>query len=203
MAFDPTTVTVTDFQNQFYRGFFYLPTWVNTTAYNVGTLVYYSVNDQFYTCILANTGQLPTNTTYWSPAVANKYDFVWDQDITNAFAEALTSFAQPSQMTDATANLVYLYLSAHFLVNDIRANGVSSQFNAPLSSRAVGNVSEAYKVPDWMMKPSFSFYTTTYYGFKYLIMIRPYLIGNLFVVPTPRHALETVAGLQLTLTNGG
>lgn len=39
------------------------------TTYAVGAVVIYL--EQLYKCILGSTGNLPTNTTYWSPLVSN------------------------------------------------------------------------------------------------------------------------------------
>jgi len=46
----------------------YFERWVNTTAYVVGDIV---TNDDgyVYTCLVANTNQLLTSTTYWSPMI--------------------------------------------------------------------------------------------------------------------------------------
>lgn len=40
-------------------------TWNSGTAYTVGQASQYSVNGNYYICIQNNTGQLPTNTSYW------------------------------------------------------------------------------------------------------------------------------------------
>lgn len=204
MTITPDDLTVADFKAQFYRGFDYLPDYSNTTTYNAGDLVFYETNQLFYTCKTNGTvGQVPTNATYWTLTDANKYDFIWDADIEEAFAEAKLYFRQANNMNDSSVRITFLYLSAHFLVGDLRAQGLNTQFSAPVSSRGVGNVNEAYKVPDWMMKQSYSFFTTTYYGYKYLALIRPYLIGNVFVVPTPRHAMNSDANIAFDLINTG
>jgi len=69
----PNDITVQDFKDQFYRDFDYLPVWSALTTYNVGDLVFYDVNQKFYTCKVDNTlGVIPTNTTNWTLTVANK-----------------------------------------------------------------------------------------------------------------------------------
>lgn len=44
------------------------------TAYSIGDIVYYA--DNTYTCILASTGNLPTDTTYFTVQDVNRYDYV-------------------------------------------------------------------------------------------------------------------------------
>jgi hypothetical protein len=192
----PDDITIADFKSQFYRGFDYLPIYSNSIIYNAGNLVFYETDQLFYTCKTNGIiGQIPTNATYWTLTEANKYDFVWDEDIEEAFAEAKLYYRTANNMSDSGIRITFLYLAAHFLVTDLRANGVNSQFNAPVSSRSVGNVSEAYSIPDWMKSASLSFFTSTYYGYKYLTLTRPYRIANVFIVPTPRHAMDSTASI--------
>lgn len=187
---DVADITVDDFKAQFYRDFDYLPVWKDDKTYNIGDLVFYDSNQLFYTCKVNGTiATLPTDTDSWTLTVANKYDFVWDEDIEKAFIEAQQYFNPLSAKSDAGIKLNYLYLTAHFLVSDLRAGGTDSAFNAPVGSRGVGNVHESYTVPPWMEKESLSFFIGTYYGYKYLILTRPYRIANVFTFPTPRHAL--------------
>lgn len=69
------------------------PSWSSGTHYNVGEIVQYPVaspwsivssygvgavvlyNGLLYTCILANSGQPPTNVTYWSQNVLGPFDY--------------------------------------------------------------------------------------------------------------------------------
>ena len=50
---------------------FSYPTWSNTTAYATGDQVLY--NTTLYVAIQASTGQVPTNTTYWSELEVNSW----------------------------------------------------------------------------------------------------------------------------------
>lgn len=186
-------ITVQDFKNQFYRNFNYLPVWSVSSTYNIGDVVFYDTNQKFYTCKVNGTiGVLPTNTANWNlNSSLNKQDFVWDEDIEKSYVEAkATAF---TGISDANAlKQAFLYLSAHYLVGDINAGGLQSIPNGMVQSKAVGNVSVGYFIPDWAKKESYSFYTTTYYGMKYLILTRPYRIGNVIAFPTPRHALNII-----------
>ena len=53
------------------KGLNWRGTWSNSTAYSVDDAVYY--NGSSYVCIQANTGQTPTNTSYWE-LIAQKGD---------------------------------------------------------------------------------------------------------------------------------
>lgn len=110
-------------------------------------------------------------------------DYVYDSDITRAFAEAQIVFNQGLFGSDAQIKLAYLYVTAHYLVLDLRAaqagiSGAGGLF--PVSSRSVGNVSESYAVPDaYTNDPNLAIYAQTNYGMKYLSMVLPKLVGNM------------------------
>jgi len=104
--------------------------------------------------------------------------------VVKAFKEAIVNFNPGLFSTDDQLEVCYLYLAAHYLVNDIQTaqQGVNSTGYAPVNSRSVGSVSESYTLPDWMAQdPYLSNFTTTRYGQKYLSMIKPLLIGNVQV----------------------
>ncbi len=171
-------ITVADFKAQFYRGFNYLPVWLNSQTYNIGDLVYYNVTELFYTCKTNGTTSIPTTTADWTVTAGNIYDYVLDEDINGAYAEAGLVFNPNITATDAQFKLIFLYLAAHYLVCDLRAGGTKSGIQTIVSSRSVGSVSESYEIPKWMQKESLSFYVTTYYGVKYLNLTRIYRVGN-------------------------
>lgn len=178
------SITVQSFKDQFFRGFNYLPIWNSETIYNSGDVVYYETNGLFYICKTNGTvGFVPTNTTYWNLTQSVKANYVWDADITEAYREACTTFNPALFGTDDQIRLGYLYLSAHYLVCDLRANGATSLAASAVQSRSVGNVSETYAVPKWMSEdPILSFYATTSYGQKYLNMISSGLVGHTVAV---------------------
>lgn len=111
-------------------------------------------------------------------------EFVTDFDIQKAFKEAIINFNPGIFSYDEQLEVSFLYLSAHYLVNDLQtaSQGVNSVGYAPVNSRSVGSVSESYTLPDWMAQdPYLSNFTTTRYGQKYLSLIKPLLIGNVQV----------------------
>lgn len=185
---DLNSITPADFKTQFPRGFPYLPTYDNTALYNAGDRVYYATTKLFYECTAnGTTGELPTDIDFWDVLSGLSVDdYVQDSDIEAAFAEAKVTFNQGLFGDDAEIRLGYLYLTAHFLVNDLKTSrgGIFAASVAGLmTSRSVGNVSEGYSVPEAYMKdPTLSFYAQSAYGMKYLAMVVPRLRGNMVVV---------------------
>lgn len=180
---DLTLVTVAQFQAQFTRGFPYLPVYNNSQVYNSGNNTYY--NSLFYTCNDdAVENVTPGTSPVWTQYSDNVNNYIQDQDITNAFAEAQITFNQGLFGNDTQVLLGYLYLTAHYLVNDLRA--AAAGFGAVgamiVTSRSVGSVSESYDIPQkYKDSPVLQFYTTTMYGMKYLNMVLPYLVGNMAI----------------------
>lgn len=183
---DLNTITVADFKALFPRDFPYLPVYDNTELYNAGTRVYYPTTKLFYTCTVnGTTGILPTDTDNWTIVADSVENYVSDADIERAFAEAQITFNQSLFTTDANIKMGYLYLTAHYLVNDLRAalGGIAANGLFPVASRSVGNVSESYNIPQmYLDDPIFAYLTSTPYGMKYLSMIVAQLRGNVFVV---------------------
>lgn len=182
---DLTTITAQDFKDLFYRDFPYLNIWNVLSTYNTGALVYYAVNALFYTCLNNGVTSVPTTTADWSLTTDNTFNYVLDADIEKAFAEAMINFNQALFSTAAEIQLAFLYLSAHFLVTDIRrsSQGLNSRGDYIAQSQSVGNVSEALAIPDSINNnPQFSLYTTSGYGIKYLNLVMPRLVGHVGVV---------------------
>lgn len=180
---DLNTITLVDFKVQFRRDFPYLPTYDTSKLYNAGTRVYYPTTDLFYDCkVNGTTGIAPTDTTKWNVvAGASVDDYVADEDITRAFGEGSVNFNQSLWADDNSIKLGYLYLAAHYMVQDLRAGagGVAATPSFLLTSKSVGNVSESYGIPQrYLDNPQFSYLATTPYGLKYLSLIIPRLVGN-------------------------
>ena len=175
-------ITVADFKAQFYRNFNYLPLWLDNSTYNIGDKVYYDVTGLFYVCKTNGTTSVPTTTNDWILSTGNIYDYVLDEDIEAAFAEAGAVFNPRLNVTDAQFKMIFLYLAAHFLVADSRANGLQSGSSGLVDHKTVGNVSISYTIPKWMQNESLSFFTTTYYGYKYLILTRVSRVGNAMAI---------------------
>lgn len=108
---------------------------------------------------------------------------VRDKDIDAALAEANALFNGGLFPTEAECKQALQYLTAHFVQKDIDAVPSGGQSTYNQSSRSADGISESLSIPDWMNEESFAFYTTTYYGQKYLILAKPYLDGAVFSVP--------------------
>lgn len=107
-----------------------------------------------------------------------------DEDITAALAEANAVFNPDIYPTDKPeiADLALSYLTAHFLQTDIEAADGQGQARFIQTSRSVDGVSESLDIPDWMKEAEFAFYSTTYYGQKWLMLTKPYLDGAVYVI---------------------
>jgi hypothetical protein len=124
----------------------------------------------------------PVNTTTERPDCCPSY--VTDHDLTKAFTEAKINFNEGLFSDDTQLKTTFLYLAAHYLVNDLQTSesGSGSSGFFPVSSRSVGSVSESYSLPLWVTSdPVLGSYTTTRYGQKYLSLIKPLMIGNVSV----------------------
>lgn len=125
---------------------------------------------------------IPANQTTARPDCCPSY--VTDDDLSKAFIEAKINFNESLHSDDDQLRTTFLYLAAHYLVNDLQTatNGLGSSGFFPVASRAVGPVSESYSMPSWVTNdPVLGAYTTTRYGQKYLSLIRPLMIGNVTV----------------------
>ena len=174
-------ITVDNFKEQFYRDFTYIDSWSNAVTYNTNDEVFYEVNRKFYKCLNDGVTSVPTTGADWS--LQSPDQKVSDLDITHAYAESDITFNDQLFLDDPDLVLGYLYLSAHYLVNDLNAGGIDSNPTGITNSRSVGNVSEGYAIPEWQLKsPIYSFYTKSSYGLKYLNMITTRLAGNIISV---------------------
>jgi hypothetical protein len=117
---------------------------------------------------LFSRGQFDYGTTL--PAIR-------DADITAAMAEALAVFNGELYPDEASGDLPFLYLTAHFLECDVDAADSGGQVRLLQNSRSADGLSESVDIPEWMRAGEFAFYVTTYYGQKYLILSKPYLDG--------------------------
>lgn len=182
---DLNTVTVQDFKDQFPRDFPYLPNWDSEDFYNIGQVVYYGITRLFYICKINGTTQLPTDTDHWDLYTQNVNNYVLDSDITRAFQEAQINLNQALFGDDPTIKLAYLYMTAHYLVMDLRAAkaGVSGRGEQIVSGRTVGSVSENYNIPTALSDSTIrQFFAKTYYGQKFYSMAEANMVGNIGIV---------------------
>lgn len=116
---------------------------------------------------------------------------VQDSDINKAIAEANFNFNSALFANQGEYTMGFLYLTAHFLVMDLRASsqGISGNFPWMTTSKSVGSVSEGIDIPEFIKNnPMLAHFGKTYYGAKYINLIFPRLIGNMFPMTGMTHA---------------
>lgn len=171
------TVTVEQFKAYFNRDFPYLPVYSPYTTYWTGDIVFY--NENFYQSLTDdNTGNDVSDTNNWQKVKGDKLAYITDNDIEKAFSQAKPN---SNDMFGETCNEkvnIYLHLVAFYLVFDIKnsSTGINSSYVGTLTGKHVGDVSESYNIPQWMLdNPTYSIFGQNGYGLKYLSLIAPYM----------------------------
>lgn len=131
----------------------------------------------------------PTSATFKAKFSRGQFAYgetipaIRDADITEAIAEAEAVFNFDLYPIDKPeiGTSAELHLTAHFLQTDCDAADSGGQTRLLQTSRSVDGVSESVDIPDWMKAGEFSFYSSTYYGQKYLILSKPYLDGVVLI----------------------
>lgn len=117
--------------------------------------------------------------------VENQLDYVRDKDISRAMDEANLNFNEGLFSDAEDRKMAFGYLTAHYLVIDLNnsAQGANGSFSGFMSSKSVGNVSVGYNLPAWILEsPIYSLLARTNYGAKYLALIVPLMVGQVFTV---------------------
>lgn len=170
-------VTVEQFKAYFKRDFPFLPVYEPNTTYWKDDLVF--ENDNFYQSLTDdNIGNDVSNTEYWQKVKGDKYSYICDEDIEKAMTQAKPNSNENFGSNCTEKINIYLHLVAFYLVFDIKnsSTGINSSFAGTLASKSVGNVSESYSIPQWMLNdPMYSIYGQNGYGLKYLSLIAPYM----------------------------
>lgn len=183
-------ITAEGFKALFARDFPYLPVWIEGAAYFIDDIVYNAPN--FYKSLTDGNTQEPkvidivNGVSNWKFANEKLDNYISDNDIERAFTEAEVNFNPNLFADDSTAEMVFYYLAAHYLVIDLNnaANPLAMGFNGFTQSKSAGSVSESYGIPQWMLNNAvLSGYAQTGYGRKYLSLIMPYLRGNIILTP--------------------
>ncbi|MDE5888891.1 MAG: DUF4054 domain-containing protein [Bacilli bacterium] len=177
-------VTVEQFKEYFFRDFSYLPLYMAGKVYFEGDVVYFGSN--FYKSLLNNNTELPTNTEAWNVTQDYINNYVTDADIKRAMSQAYVNANYRFGSTDEERIMIYLHLIAFYLVMDWRnaSAGVNSGYSGLVASKSVGDVSESYNFPQWMVNnPLYSLYSSNGYGMKYLSLIIPYLSCTILFSP--------------------
>jgi len=110
-------------------------------------------------------------------------DTVNDADLTKARDIAICQINEALFKTQGYFDIGFYYLMAHFLVTDLTAStqGSSGKSSWMSNSHSVGSVSESYSIPSSITDNAYySMIAMTSYGQKYLMLIYPLLVGQVF-----------------------
>lgn len=112
-------------------------------------------------------------------------EYVMDADVSRALSTAGVNFNEGLWSSQLEFNHAYLYLSAHYLVEAIRASssGLETQNGGNTLAKAVGDVSESFQIPDRVKNnPFLAGLYTTKYGAIYVQLLTPRIVGNVLTV---------------------
>lgn len=110
---------------------------------------------------------------------------VLDSDISKAFGQTNFNINRDLFSSQEQYSVAYLCLAAHYLVVDLRmaGQGISGQYAFLETAKSVGNVSQSFAIPDEILKhPYWSMLCKTNYGAKYVELLLPQMVGQIFTV---------------------
>jgi len=176
-------ITAEEFKAHFSRDFPYLPLWDMSKTYFIGDEVYNSPN--FYESKVDDNTSATSDSQKWKVVKDSTDSYVLDADITKAINEAEASFNKELFPECNEAKLAMFYLTAYYLVLDMKnaMSGLASNGYAGfVASKSVGNVSESYGLPSWIQTcPALSLYLDNGYGKKYLTYLLPRITGYIYL----------------------
>lgn len=174
--------TVSGFKAQF-PSLPYVPEYISGMIYFKGDIVF--VNPNFYQSLVDNNTSDVSDTQKWIPYSQTIYNYISDEQISEAFVEAQINFNPELFGNCNNIYTVFYYLAAHYLVIDLNIMQApfATGFLGLLQSKSVGSVSASFGVPQWVMSdPNLGLYAQTQFGLKYLSLLLPYLNGQFFIV---------------------
>lgn len=110
---------------------------------------------------------------------------VLDGDIASAFIQTNMTINQNLFGDQGTYTFMYLLLTAHFLVLNLRASsqGLNGQYTWLQNSKSVGSVSEGFEIPERIKNnPGMMSYYKTNYGAQFMNLLLPQIAGQVFLV---------------------
>lgn len=110
---------------------------------------------------------------------------VLDSDIAKAFQFTNVNMNEGLFGYQASYNIGYMLMSAHYLVMNLRASsqGINGQFNFLEASKSVASVAQAFSIPQRILdNPDWSILCKTNYGAQFIQLVLPQLAGNMFTV---------------------
>lgn len=106
-------------------------------------------------------------------------------DIANAMQMTNISINQALWTDQASYNVGYLLLSAHYMVLNLLSSsqGINGQYSWLENSKAVGAVNQSFSIPQRVLdNPYWSQLFKTNYGAQYMQLLLPQLCGQMYVV---------------------
>lgn len=173
---DYNAITIQQFKDYYKRDFPFVPFFVEGQTYWIDDIVYYE--GQFYKSLTDKNTAKPTDSENWEVTKDDLFNYVTDDDITKAMGQAKLNINPRFGTDDNDRLIIFLHLVAFYLVMDLKnsASGVNSSYVGVVASKSVGDVSESYNFPQWLVNsPIYSVYSSNGYGMKYLSLIMPYL----------------------------
>lgn len=176
-------LSIDDFKALFPRNFPYLPVYSAEETYSKGDVVY--SEPHFYESLVDDNTAVLTDDKSWKEVEGDVRDYVTDEDIARAWAEALISYNEGLFGEEDFIKVSFLYLVAFYLAYDLSLaqTGAYGAIGFPATEVKVGSVSEGYYIPKvYLENPVLGFYARNGFGLKYLNMVYPRLVGNVGVV---------------------
>lgn len=131
----------------------------------------------FYKSLIDGNASPLTDIESWEK-IPSSINYVTDNDIMKAIGQAELAVNEKFGETKEDKITIFLHLVAFYLVLDKKnqSSGINGGFLGVASSKSVGDVSESYAIPQYILNnPLWSIYAQNGYGLKYLSLILPYL----------------------------
>lgn len=169
------------------QGYKDLPTLTVADSEGAGCVLTPTISGGQLTGVVVTSGGTnyvePTVTVSGGAGDETDLSRVTDADIQQAILDTSYNVSQGLFENQQKFQNAFNYLAAHNLVEKLLAagEGLVSQYNWLTGSKSVGNMQEAFIVPDRISRdPMLSAYSKTRYGMMYLQIISPLLIGGVF-----------------------
>ncbi len=168
-------ITPLIFKEYYSADFLFISDYEQGQVYQKGQIVFNAPD--FYKSLADDNTSLLTDADNWEK-IPTSSNYVTDNDIIKAIGQAKLAINEKFGYTKEDKITIFLHLVAFYLVMDKKnqSSGVNGGFLGVTSSKSVGDVSESYAIPQYILNnPLWSIYAQNGYGLKYLSLILPYL----------------------------
>lgn len=111
------------------------------------SIVYYGTTNKVYKCIVATTGNLPTNTTYWEE-VTDLSTIIANTNVSTTITDTYVRSTVDEKMKNLYKNIAYQCACDDQAV--IQANEYDAMLIAADSAVEEGNYDEMQRIIDWL-----------------------------------------------------